>query len=97
MRHLFQRLSIFEADNIFRYEDFITNPNCEIRRLVPQAAAMRRSLSAVDISLRYPNVDLPMLARALLPIVGSIMPFYPNIAEDLSRCINRSLLPDSVV
>lgn len=74
----------FPAGAVIRYEDMLARPRQVLSRLTPHAADPAKPLKPVDPAARYPGVDLPLLAQALLAIRAEAEVFYPDFDASLA-------------
>jgi hypothetical protein len=70
---------------VIRYEDLVKDPTTILFRLHDLTAPITHQIRVEPPELRYPAVDLAPLARALLPVISVLTPFYPDIERDLAR------------
>ncbi len=77
---------------VVRYEDLVRHPASQLSLIMP---SQRRKLDLIDHPLRdvppedrYPEVDLPELARRLERLLPVIEPFYPGYRETLAETID---------
>jgi hypothetical protein len=74
-------------ERVLRYEDLVAAPEASLARIVPNACAPSRALSAYAATTRYAGVDLRKLAKALLRIQPIIEHFYPGFEQSLSELL----------
>jgi hypothetical protein len=80
---IFQVYRGLPRERVLTYESIISDLDAALRPLSGSATPLTYPVRSFDPRTRYPGVDLPSLARALLAIEADVEPFYPNFAASL--------------
>jgi Sulfotransferase family len=77
---VYQRLP---RERVIRYEDLVSSPTATLRKIAGTASAVNYPFHCEALKSRYPSVNLPALARVLLPLASEFDGLYPCFADSL--------------
>jgi Sulfotransferase family len=77
-------------ERVIRYEDLVASPTTTLAKIVGTAGEINYPFHLEGPETRYPSVNLPDLARVLLPFSATFEIFYPRFEDGLSIYLDRA-------
>jgi hypothetical protein len=88
LRWMFRIYAKLPRSQVVTYESIIADPTNALAPLVGSKSRITHQVLQFDIRERYPNADLPRIARALLEMEQDVVSFYPDFYAGLQPYLN---------